>query len=463
MSTDELRDAFLTSGLTDEQRAELVAVSDEVTYEPDQVLYVEGEPADHLWILLDGAVEVTRRSANETVALATMSTPGQWAGGLRAWGGADSGAGYMTSGRGVEAGRCLRVPSGELSRLVTEWFPFGKHIIDGLWQTVRGMETMARERDSLVSLGTMAAGLAHEINNPAAASVRAVEALGTACDDMLSSLTRLGEHTITAEQFMTLDALRVEASQGDTTNESSLASADREEAVGQWLDGQGVTDAWTVAPVLAAAGVGKEWCERVEAAVGPASLDPAVHWAAATLNASSLLGEIADTTTRISQLVDAVKSYSQMDRAARQRIDVHDGLASTLVMLGHKLRDVEVARSFGDDVPELDAYPGELNQVWTNLIDNAIDAMDGRGSLAITTRLDADDLVIDIADTGPGMSEQVKARAFEPFFTTKDVGKGTGLGLDISRRIVVDRHGGEITFDSSGSGTTAHVRLPLTG
>jgi signal transduction histidine kinase len=188
-----------------------------------------------------------------------------------------------------------------------------------------------------------------------------------------------------------------------------------------------------------------------------------VHWAAATLNASSLLGEIADTTTRISQLVDAVKSYSQMDRAARQRIDVHDGLASTLVMLGHKLRDVEVARSFGDDVPELDAYPGELNQVWTNLIDNAIDAMDGRGSLAITTRLDADDLVIDIADTGPGMSEQVKARAFEPFFTTKDVGKGTGLGLDISRRIVVDRHGGEITFDSSESGTTAHVRLPLTG
>ena len=211
---------------------------------------------------------------------------------------------------------------------------------------------------------------------------------------------------------------------------------------------------------LAAAGVDQPWCTRVEQEVGPAALGPALEWVASTLDVEALLDEIQDTTTRISALVAAVKSYSQMDRSSLQRIDVHEGIESTLTMLGHKLRDIDVVRDFECQIEELEAHPGELNQVWTNLIDNAIDAMAGRGTLTVATRCDEANLVVDISDTGHGMPADVQHRAFEPFFTTKDVGKGTGLGLDISRRIVSERHGGEITFDSGPAGTTVHVRLP---
>jgi len=176
---------------------------------------------------------------------------------------------------------------------------------------------------------------------------------------------------------------------------------------------------------------------------------------------ASLLSEVKESTGRVSALVAAVKSYAQLDRASLQLIDVTEGIDSTLVLLGHKLRDgVTVVRNYGTDVPRIEAVPGELNQVWTNLIDNAIDAMDGNGTLRISTGADGDGVVVEVADTGPGMAPDVQARAFDPFYTTKDVGKGTGLGLDISRRIVVERHHGEITIDSRPNGTVLRVRLP---
>jgi signal transduction histidine kinase len=175
-----------------------------------------------------------------------------------------------------------------------------------------------------------------------------------------------------------------------------------------------------------------------------------------------LLGEVKESTRRISELVAAVRSYSQMDRASMQHIDVTDGLDSTLVMLGHKFRDgLTVVREYSAGVPRIEAYAGELNQVWTNLIDNALDAMDGTGTLRLATRVEGDSVVVEIGDTGPGMPPQVAARAFEAFYTTKDVGKGTGLGLDIARRIVVERHGGIITIDSRPGETVLRVHLPV--
>jgi signal transduction histidine kinase len=183
---------------------------------------------------------------------------------------------------------------------------------------------------------------------------------------------------------------------------------------------------------------------------------------ASTFSAATLLSDIKKSSRRISELVAAVKSYSQMDRASMQCINVTDGLESTLVMLGHKLRGgVTVVRDYGGDVPEIEAYAGELNQVWTNLIDNAIDAMGGAGTLRVATRAEGSEVVVEIGDTGPGMSPQVATRAFDPFYTTKDVGKGTGLGLDIAQRIVVERHGGTIDIDSRPGQTVLRVRLPL--
>jgi len=191
-------------------------------------------------------------------------------------------------------------------------------------------------------------------------------------------------------------------------------------------------------------------------------LGPGLGWVASTLSAAALLSDVKESTRRISELVGAVRSYSQMDRASMQVVDVTEGLDSTLVMLGHKLREgIKVVREYGADVPRIDAYAGELNQVWTNLIDNAADAMhDTGGTLRVATRVDGDHVVVEIGDTGPGMSPEVVARAFDAFYTTKDVGKGTGLGLDIARRIVVERHGGTITVDSRPGSTVLRVAIP---
>ncbi|MEA2485212.1 MAG: hypothetical protein QOD46_323, partial [Actinomycetota bacterium] len=221
-------------------------------------------------------------------------------------------------------------------------------------------------------------------------------------------------------------------------------------------------DSWRLAPALALAGADVDWCERVAQELDSAALGPALEWMASTLSAAALLGDIKESTRRVSDLVSTVKSYSQLDRASLQTIDVTEGIESTLVILGEKLREgITVVRDYSKEVPQIEAIPGELNQVWTNLIDNAIDAMDGRGTLRLSTRTAGDSVTVEIADTGPGIPAEVQARAFEPFFTTKEVGKGTGLGLDISRRIVVERHHGEIAITSQPGETILSVRLPI--
>ncbi len=234
---------------------------------------------------------------------------------------------------------------------------------------------------------------------------------------------------------------------------------DREDAIGTWLDAREVERGWDLASPLAAAGAEPRWLDAVEAAVGAAGVEAALRWIATTLETGALLTELADATGRVSRLVDDARSYSQMNRAPLQTVDVREGIESTLRLLASSLTHVQVEREFAADVA-IDAFASELNQVWTNLVVNAVDAMDGRGVLRISTRSADDDVVIEFTDDGPGMPPDVLERAFEPFFTTKDVGKGTGLGLDIARRIVVDRHGGEISFESVPGATTARVRLP---
>jgi signal transduction histidine kinase len=458
MRVDDLRPLNLFNGLTDDQLAELVEGGSEVHVEPGLDLFHEGEHADFWWVLIEGAIDLVRHVGREDVVVGKMDAPGRWAGGFRAW---DEHGVYLATGRAVGAGRVLRVPAEVLRELSNAWFPFGGHLIEGLYKTARTIESTARQRDSLVTLGTLAAGLAHEINNPAAAATRAIDALEDVGQTLLSSLGRLARGEISAAQFTALDELRREI-RPPAAGLDPLALADAEERLSAWLTRHGVERDWVIAAPLAAAGVDLAWCERAATVLEGTALEPGLEWVASTLSMATLLSEVKESTRRVSELVAAVRSYSQLDRASMQHIDVTDGLESTLVMLGHKLRDgVKVVRDYGADVPQIEAYAGELNQVWTNLIDNAVDAMHGTGTLNVATRADGDGVVVEISDDGPGMLPPVAARAFEAFYTTKDVGKGTGLGLDIARRIVVERHGGMITIDSRPGMTVLRVRIPV--
>jgi signal transduction histidine kinase len=457
MRVDDLRALSIFDGLSDDQLAELVAGGTEVRIEPGVELFREGEPADFWWVLVDGAIELLRRTGREDTVVARMDLPGRWAGGFRAW---DEHGTYLATGRGVLAGRVLRVPSAVLRERSNSWFPFAAHLIEGLYRTARSIESTARQRASLITLGTLAAGIAHEVNNPASAATRAVDALESTMQVLLTSVGRLARDEVPVERLAALDELRRQI--GPAVPESDpLARADREQALATWLSRRGVVHAWSIAPSLAAAGVTVDWCARVATVLGPAALEPGFEWLASTFSMATLLAELKESTRRITELVAAVRSYTQLDRASLQQVDIADGLDSTLVMLGHKLRGVTVVRDYGEGVPKVEAFAGELNQVWTNLIDNAVDAMEGKGTLRVATRVEEGNVVVEIGDTGSGMTSEVAARAFEAFFTTKDVGKGLGLGLDIARRIVVERHGGTIMIDSRPGETVFRVGIPL--
>jgi signal transduction histidine kinase len=456
MDVEALRPLDLFDGLTDDQLQELVSGGEDVAITPGTDLFVEGRPADSWWVLVDGALDLLRRVGHEEMVVARMDVPGRWAGGFRAW---DGEGVYLATGRGVVPGRVLRVPANLLRELTARWFPFGGHLIDGVFHTARSIEATARQRGSLLTLGTLAAGLAHELNNPAAAATRSVEGLDATLESVLSALSSLAQQDISADQFLALDRLRAELDPSATVLDP-LELSDREEALSTWLGRHGVDRDWLIAPPLASAGADVEWCERAAAALGD-SVGDGLAWVAGTLTLETLLSEVRESTRRISELVAAVKSYSQVDRAATQEVDVTEGIDSTLVVLGHKIADgVKVVKEYAPDVPRIHAYPGELNQVWTNLIDNALDSMGDTGTLRLVTRLDHNQVVVEVADTGEGMPPEVSARAFDAFFTTKDVGRGTGLGLDIARRIVVDRHGGTIEIESQPGSTVLRVGLP---
>ena len=457
MLIDELASLRLFDGLTRDQLAELIAGSAEIRIEPGVDLFREGEHADYWWVLLDGAMDLVRHVGREDTVVRKWDAPGHWAGGFRAF---DEHGVYLATGRGATAGRVLRVPAAVLRDRLNDWFPLGRHLIEGLYGTARSIESTVRQRESLVTLGKLAAGLAHEINNPAAATARAVDALETTCQTLLASLARLANEEISAQQFAAIDTLRLEAGP-QVPVQDPLILADHEDALSAWLSRHGIDREWIIAPPLAAAGIDVAWCERAAAVLEGPALEAGLEWVASTFSVATLLSDIKESSRRISSLVAAVRSYSQMDRASMQRIDVTDGLESTLVMLGHKLRPgITVVRDYDPSVPEIEAHAGELNQVWTNLIDNAIDAMDGAGTLRLVTRAEEDDVVIEVGDTGSGMPPEVAARAFETFYTTKEAGKGTGLGLDIAQRIIVERHGGTITIDSQPGNTVLRVRIP---
>jgi signal transduction histidine kinase len=319
--------------------------------------------------------------------------------------------------------------------------------------------------ERLVALGSVTAGLTHELNNPVAAVLRASARLREMLAEMREKLGLLVHSQLPGDKLEAVAdlAARALASSRGSTSLSPIETSDREDEVAGWLSDHGIADAWDIAPTLVTAGLGTDWLEELVEVTTPQHLEYGLSYPVRAIESDDLLDEISHGVERISELLASARQYTQMDRAPLQTFDVHEGLDATLTMLSHKLSDgVRVVREYDRTIPQLFAYPGELNQVWTNLIDNAIDAMGGRGTLTVRTRADGEGrLAVEIGDTGPGVPVEIRSRVFEPFFTTKDIGKGTGLGLDIAWRIVVGRHGGEISLESEPGDTRFTVVLPV--
>jgi signal transduction histidine kinase len=458
---------FLFEKLTTEQLTWLAERGEVVGYEAGTTVYRVGEPATCLYVLLEGTLSLVMRAPGGEIEVNRTDHRGTYAGAFFAYLDLPIARSYGTGLRTVTDCRFWVLSADDFGWAVREWFPMATHMLEGFAIQGMGSQQTVSTRERLVALGTVTAGLTHELNNPATAAARASAALAERLAglwDELAGLAALPDGGQLAELVdLVRQAVGGRAGQAPL---SPLAASDREDELGGWLAGHGVEGAWDLAPPLVAAGVDAGWLERVAATVPAPALPHAVGLVAIACEAESLLEEVGEASGRISALIGAAKQYSQMDRSPLQQLDIHDGLESTLTMLKHKLETgIEVVRDYDRSLPELPAYAGELNQVWTNLVDNAVDAMDGMdgtGRLTVRTAREGDQVLVEIGDNGPGVPEAAAAHILEPFYTTKPVGKGTGLGLDICWRIVVQRHHGDLRFTSAPGDTRFQVLLPLT-
>ncbi|MEU2348038.1 ATP-binding protein [Modestobacter sp. NPDC049651] len=463
-TVDELRSLFLFEQLDDATLHWLTERAEVRVYDADAVVFAGDEPAEALFVLMDGGLAMTKHAGGEDVLINETTHRGAYAGAVRAFATGAPQA-YQTSLRATRPSRFLRLPAADFATLVHQQCPMAVHLLDGIYEGVRATESTMRQREHLVQLGVLSANLAHELNNPAAAAVRATEQLRSRISGMRSKLRILAKEGISAEkvhQLISIQEQAVERAAKPRPDLTALEESDLEDEISDRLEDLGVAHAYELAPVFAASGLDAGWVDGVVADVDSGlKWEAAFGWLRYTLETEALMDEIEEATTRVSSLVGAVKQYSHMDQAQHQDVDVKPGLESTLVMLARKLSGIEVRREYAAALPKVPGYPAELNQVWTNIIDNAADAMSpGGGTLTLRTRADDDAVFVEISDDGPGIPEELRANVFEPFVTSKPAGAGSGLGLENARRIIERRHGGSLSFTTGEHGTTFCARLP---
>jgi signal transduction histidine kinase len=463
-SPDELRTLFLFEKLTDAQ-LDWLCQRGRVEVFPAGPVYTEGDPATAFYVLLDGTVALSRRVGPDDIEAGRTSQRGVYAGAWVAYLGDRVPQVYPSSMRATEPSRFFVLDAGVFAQLMHEWFPLAVHLLEGGIAYRANLQELTGQRERLLALGSLSAGLTHELNNPAAAAVRATASLRDRISSMRHKLGVIAGGAWDSATLQTLVQLQAEAAERvpKAPALSPLQASDAEDAITDWLDSHELSDGWQLAPAFVAAGLDVAWLEHVSATVGAATLGGALQWLACTVETELLTNEIEDATTRISTLVGAAKQYSQLDRAPYQVVDVHELLDSTLLMLSGKIPPgIRVVTEYDRSLPAIPAYAAELNQAWTNLIDNALSAMGETGVLTVRTGLDRDQVFVDIGDTGPGVPPEIRGRIFEPFFTTKPVGQGTGLGLDITWRIVVNKHHGDVQLESVPGDTRFRVLLPVT-
>jgi signal transduction histidine kinase len=420
-------------------------------------LATEGEQNSFFHILIEGEVRITRVYDKQTV-LMKVGKPGTYFGEVMLL----LNIPWVSTVRVSKPSRLFQLDEESFWRMMTNCQVIARDVFRAAATRMRNVEGYTQQREKLASLGTMAAGLAHELNNPAAAARRAAAQLRESVNNAQLILCRLSR-SLNADEWERLlnTELSIAESIGGVAVMDHLARNDREQEVAQWLEDRGVPLAWDLAPTFVRAGLDIPSLGATVEKMPESGQSDALAWLETRLNVRMLVQQIEQSIGRVVDLVKAIKSYSYMDQAPVQEVDVNEGIENTLTMLGYKLKNATVVREFDRTIPRVTAYGGELNQVWTNLIDNAIDAVQGTGKICVSTCRDFDHIVVEIVDDGSGIPPDVQSRIFEPFFTTKSVGSGTGLGLSISNAIVANRHGGEIEFVSRPGETRFKVRLPI--
>jgi signal transduction histidine kinase len=457
---DCLRSVPLFRQLSDEKLAWIHDHSEEIRLDAGALIAHQGDPPDGFYVVMEGETEWTRRVGQEDVFVVALGEGTIFAELIMVLD-----APYPTTGRAVTDVGLLKldVPTfWEMLRICPEVL---RDILATSVERAELHESVSQQHGKLISLGTMAAGLAHELNNPAAAIGRSAAEAREAFQTASKKAAELGGLSLTEEQRAFVAGLPQGVGQKSGTALDPLEVSDLEDDLATWMEDHGVEEGWEISPTLAGVGLDTVWLEGLAEKVPEEALGGVLGWLSATVAGGELLREIEGGSARISELVGAIKTYTHMDKAASKRVDVHAGLNSTLIMLAHKLKegDVEVVRDYEKDLPHVCGHAGELNQVWMNLLDNAIDAVGGRGRITVRTASENGRVLVEVSDDGPGIPEEVRERIFEPFYTTKDVGEGTGLGLDISYRVVVEDHGGDIRVFSEPGDTRFQVRLPVDG
>ena len=468
---DELRTLFLFEKLTDRQLKTLCDNGHLARFEPGPIC-IEGEAATCFYVLIEGELVMSKRSGGADIETNRTSQRGVYCG---AWSAFVDGVPqvYESSVRVTKPSKFFVLDAAAFGDFVRAELPMAVHLLEGLKVGGLRARQIIDQREKLLALGQLSAGLTHQLNNPAAAAARAVSDLREKVAGMRHKLAMLADGKFSPEGLRVLVTIQEEVAEQVAKSKAleltALEASDREDAIGDWLEDHGIVAAWDYAPTFVEAGLDTDWLERISASVdevdATASLQGAIGWLRYTIDTELMMNQIAEASSRISALLAGAKQYSQMDRAPYQSANVHDLLRSTLMMFGEKIgkdKPVKLVKEWDMTLPEILCYPGDLNQVWTNVIDNAIQAMGGHGTLTITTVAVGEDAIkVVIGDDGPGIPAEIVERIFTPFFTTKAFGEGTGLGLDLAWRIVAQKHHGNIRVESAPGDTRFIVVLPL--
>ena len=455
VSATELSRFPIFEDVPEDQLDWFLAQSREIHLQPGEIYARQGDPADAMFVILEGDFQWRGELGGEAIVIAQKI--GDVTGALPF----SRMKQFTVTGRAVTEGRVLRFPASQFSELVHKMPELAKRLVGVMSDRIREATRFEQQRDRLAGLGKLAAGLAHELNNPASAAKRAASQLRAMLMRVKEASHQLGRRDLTAAQKAEIEKLEATFLQRDDPPPDALTVSDLEDQIDSLLRSHGHNDLWQLSAELAQKGFQAEALESLFEILDADTARAALVRIAALVETANLLKEIESSTSRISDLVCAIKEYTYMDQAPVQNVDVVKSLETTLTILNHKLkRGIVVQREY-EKVPLLvNSFGSELNQVWTNLIDNAIDAMEGKGELRVRTSREDTCVLVEIADNGPGISPEILSHIFEPFFTTKDVGKGTGLGLDTVQRIV-KKHSGNIQVSSKPGKTRFQVRLPL--